>query len=101
MAIKSLEDILASARSIIGEDTSDDALAFMDDLSDTIEDFNTKTKDQTDWHEKYNENDAQWRKRYADRFNGKPVEEEDESYDLPEPPMKTYLDLFEEVKPNA
>ena len=102
MAIKSITELLESAKTIIGEDMSDEALGFMDDLSDTISDFDTRTKDSTNWEEKYKENDANWRKRYMDRFNGKPVEEEEDmSYELPEPPKKTYLDLFEEVKPNA
>lgn len=101
MAIKNLSEIIESARTIIGENTSDEALAFMEDLSDTMTDFDNRTQDATNWQERYQENDAKWRKKYADRFNGKPVEEEDDSYELPEPPKKSYLDLFEEVKPNA
>lgn len=102
MAIRSITELIESARTLIGENTSDEALSFMDDLSDTMTDFNTRTQDSTDWHQRYDENDAMWRKRYADRFNSKPMdEEEDDSYELPEPPKKTYLDLFTEVKPNA
>lgn len=102
MAIKSITELIESAKTLIGENTSDEALGFMDDLSDTMTDFDTRTKDSTNWEEKYKENDANWRKRYMDRFNGKPVEDEvDDSYELPEPPKKTFLDLFEEVKPNA
>ena len=102
MAIKSITELIESARTIIGENTSDEALGFMDDLSDTMSDFDSRTKDNVNWEEKYKENDANWRKRYADRFNGKSVEEdEDDSYELPDPPKKSYLDLFEEVKPNA
>jgi hypothetical protein len=100
MAVKNMQELIDSAKAIIGENTSDEALAFMDDLSDTITDYDTKTKDNTDWKTKYEENDATWRKRYSDRFSGKPVDDEDEddSYELPDPPKKTYLDLFEEVK---
>ena len=102
MAIKSMSELIDSAKVIIGENTSDEALSFMDDLSDTFTDFDTRTKDNTNWEEKYKQNDADWRKRYMDRFNGKPVDEdEDDSYNLPDPPKKTFLDLFEEVKPNA
>lgn len=102
MAIKSMSELIDSAKVIIGENTSDEALSFMDDLTDTFTDFDTRTKDNTNWEEKYKQNDADWRKRYMDRFNGKPVdEEEDDSYNLPDPPKKTFLDLFEEVKPNA
>ena len=102
MAIKSMTELIESARTLIGENTSDEALGFMDDLSDTMTDFDTRTKDNTNWQQKYQENDANWRKRYMDRFNGKPVDDEvDDSYELPDPPKKTFLDLFEEVKPNA
>lgn len=101
MAIKSITELIDSARTLIGENTSDEALGFMDDLSDTMNDFDTRSKDNVDWKSKYEENDATWRKRYADRFSGKTVEEPDESYELPDPPKKTYLDLFTEVKPNA
>ena len=102
MAIKGITELIESARTLIGENTSDEALAFMDDLSDTMSDYDTRTKDNTDWEQKYQENDAQWRKRYADRFSGKVEDEdEDDSYELPDPPKKTYLDLFTEVKPNA
>lgn len=102
MAIKSIQEVIDSARALIGENTSDDALSFMDDLSDTLTDFETKTKDNTDWHEMYDQNDADWRKRYADRFNGKREDQdEDDSYELPDPPKKTYLDLFTEVKSNG
>ena len=101
MAIKSITEIIDSARTLIGENTSDEARGFMDDLSDTMSDFDSKTKDATNWKQKYEDNDATWRKRYADRFSGKVEEEPDESYELPDPPKKTYLDLFTEVKPNA
>lgn len=101
MAIKSITELIESARTLIGENTSDEALGFMDDLSDTMTDFDTRTKDSTNWQQKYQENDASWRKRYADRFSGKVEEDEDDSYELPEPPKKTYLDLFTEVKPNG
>lgn len=102
MAVKNITELIDTARTIIGENTSDEALGFMDDLSDTMNDFDARTKDSTNWEQKYLENDANWRKRYADRFNGKPVDDEvDDSYELPDPPKKTYLDLFEEVKPNA
>lgn len=103
MPIKTLDEILNDARQIIGENTSDEALSFMDDLSDTISDYVTKTSDNTNWQQKYEENDREWRKRYADRFNRATEvdDEEDDSYELPDPPKKTYLDLFSEVKPNG
>lgn len=97
MAIKTNQELIDAAKAIIGEDTGDAALAFLDDLADTVDDYDKKTKDATDWHQKYDENDAAWRKRYADRFSGKTEDTDDEpgkDYEKPDPPKKTYLDLF-------
>ena len=77
MAILSREDLLAKLRERIGEDTSDEALQFIEDVSDTFGDFETKTKDSTDWKNKYEENDKQWRKKYKDRFFSVPDQGED------------------------
>lgn len=50
----------------IGDRTDDEALSILEDVADTLVD------EPEDWHEKYNQLDADWRKRYRDRFNGKP-----------------------------
>lgn len=63
MAVKTLEEILNSVNTIIGENTSDEALTLMDDISDT---FNANN--QTDWQKKYEDNDKAWRNRYRERF---------------------------------
>lgn len=50
----------------ISDRTDDEALSILEDVADTL------TDEPEDWHEKYNQLDADWRKRYRDRFNGKP-----------------------------
>lgn len=56
-------------KSHLGEDTSDEALTLLEDITDTINDLDTKAKgDGTDWKLKYEENDKQWRDKYRDRF---------------------------------
>lgn len=76
MAVLTKEQILDRIKVRIGEDTSDEALQLIEDISDTIGDYETKTKDSTDWEKKYKDNDEQWRKKYKDRFFNSPAEEE-------------------------
>lgn len=64
MAIKTKEELLASIKAKLGEDTSDEAISLLEDLSDTLD----TTKDSTDWKQKYEENDKQWREKYTSRF---------------------------------
>lgn len=93
--VRTKEEILNAIKDILKDDTSDSALALVEDLSDTLD--NTANSDETDWKTKYEENDAQWRQRYRDRFFSKPAQEEDEPDDpVPEETNepKTFSDLF-------
>ena len=93
--VKTKEEILNSIKDILKDDTSDTALSLIEDLSDTLD--NAKPSDETDWKTKYEENDAQWRQRYRDRFFSKPAQEEEEPDD-PVPGVvnepKAFSDLF-------
>lgn len=94
--IKTKEEILNYIKEILKDDTSDSALSLIEDLSDTLD--NVKTSDETDWKTKYEENDAQWRQRYRDRFFSKPAQEEtddtDETVSEETSEPKTFSDLF-------
>lgn len=94
--VRTKEEILNLVKDILKDDTSDSALSLVEDLSDTL-DSNVKTSDETDWKTIYEENDAQWRQRYRDRFFSKPAQEEGDTDD-PEPEEtnepKTFSDLF-------
>ena len=68
MAIRSRDDIVASMRTIIGERDDDEALNFIEDLTDTLDDYDTKVSDTTDWKSKYESNDKEWREKYRERF---------------------------------
>ena len=49
--------------------TVDEVLSLLEDISDTLDDLETKAKgDGEDWKTKYEKNDAEWRQRYQDRF---------------------------------
>lgn len=91
MAVISKEDLLRRISERIGDDNSDEALSLLEDVSDTITDF--EERDSEDWKTKYEENDAKWRKKYRERFeNGEPDIEETSIE------VKSYDDLFSEVK---
>ena len=90
MAVLTSEELIEKVKVRIGEDTSDEAISFLEDVTDTIADYNDKLKE--DWKTKYEENDREWRKRYTDRFNGediKPPKIEEDNVEI-----KTYEDLF-------
>lgn len=66
---RTLEELLNAARDLIGvENTSDNAIAFIEDLTDSL---STPEGDGEDWKKKYEENEENWRRRYLDRFYGK------------------------------
>ena len=69
--VKTREEFMEMVKSRVGEDTSDEAISFMEDVTDTLDDYEKRlTGDGTDWKAKYEENDKQWRERYVARFNG-------------------------------
>lgn len=92
MAIKSREDLLGGLSAIIGEEPNEDGIALMEDLTDTLTDYEEKTKE--DWKTKYEENDKAWKKKYMDRFmsGSDPEPSREEVIDDEKP--KTFEDLF-------
>lgn len=95
MAVLSKEDFLSRIKERIGDDNSDEAIAFMEDMSDTYEDMDNKITDSTDWKKKYEENDKSWRDKYKERFTShNEDEDEDLSGNDDTPSPKTFDDLF-------
>ena len=98
MAIRTREEIMSSVRERFGEDTSDETLVLIEDISDTMTDLETKANnDNTNWKQKYEENDAQWRQKYRDRFFS--ADSDDLGGNEPPAPQKksyTYENLFKE-----
>lgn len=88
---------MASVRAHLGDNDNDEALALVEDISDTFTDFENKANNNGEnWKQKYEENDAAWRKKYRDRFFGDTVEEDDD-VPTPQPPKKlTFENLFKE-----
>lgn len=97
MAVLKKEELLNAIKEIVGDDTSDKTIAFIENVTDTIEDFETRTNDSEDWKTKYEQNDKAWREKYKDRFFGnkgdikEDFEEKEEDEDET---VKTFEDLF-------
>lgn len=96
MAVKTREEILESFKSRLGENTDDETISFLEDITDTLDDFEKRANgDGTDWKSKYEENDENWRKKYTERFfsdepNPEPKLEPDNT-------PRTFSDLFKEI----
>ena len=69
MAILKKEEYLEKLHNRLGEDTSDEAISFLEDMTDTYNDLENKAKgDGVDWEQKYKDLDESWKKRYRHRF---------------------------------
>lgn len=99
MAVKTREEILEAVRARVGEQTDDETISFLEDVSDTLNDLETKANgDGEDWKTRYEENDAEWRKKYTERFYSSDPNNDPEppkSDDTPKP--KTFAELFTTV----
>lgn len=107
MAVRTRDEILGAIRARLGDDTSDEALAIIEDVDDTFKDYEVRMSE--DWKSKYDELDAEWRKRYRDRFfqkndndetTPKKVVEDNEDDLKEESEIKSFDELFEEKEDN-
>ena len=99
MAIKTKDELIQSLNAILGDNASDEALALMEDVSDTMDDITAKGD--VDWEQKYRENDAAWRTRYRDRFmnNTDNNDQQDVEHIITPAPAErpTFENLFKEA----
>lgn len=93
MAIRTRDEIMSQLQTLIGEDTSDETLAFVQDVSDTLGNDNSASRI-TELETQLEEQDKEWRKKYRDAFfTGKPddsIKDEDDEEKIP----KRFEDLF-------
>lgn len=100
MAVKTREEILESFKTRLGENPDDESISFLEDVTDTLDDFEKRANgDGTDWKSKYEENDANWRKKYTERFFSDEPEpdQKPESKREPDNTPRTFSDLFKEI----
>lgn len=86
---RTIDELRTALQELIGERTDDEALTFIEDFNDSVEELSNN--DSEDWKTKYEQNDAEWRKKYRDRFfNGKADK------DIKDPKAKTQEEPDEE-----
>lgn len=70
MAILDREAFITRLQERVGDDNSDSALQFIEDMTDTFNDLETRSSGTSDeqWQEKYDQLDATWREKYKARF---------------------------------
>lgn len=109
MAVLDRDTFFQRVKERVGDATDDETLAFVEDITDTYNDLETRAKgDGTDWKQKYEDSEATWRRKYRERFfAGDPVggvttpeavvtnHAEDSQEEEKE---KTFDELFEERK---
>lgn len=96
MSIKTKDEILSTIKTLLKDDTSDEAISVLEDVSDTFDDLSSKTQnDGTDWEQKYNDLDKEWRQKYRDRFFNHSADDDDDDLDPPDEPVEKVK--FEEL----
>ena len=96
--VKSKEELIEEIRAVVGDDTSDNVIALIENVSDTMTEL--ETSDGEEWKQKFEENDKMWREKYISRFTEgttEPTEPTEPTAD-DEEKEKTFEDLFEEEK---
>lgn len=68
MAVLNKIDFMSLIKAKVGDDTSDEAIKFLEDITDTYNDLENKNSGTEDWKQKYEDNDKMWREKYRSRF---------------------------------
>lgn len=90
--VKTKEELLAEINDIVGDVNTDEYLALLEDLSDTLD----SVQSSTEWEKKLKDLDETWREKYKARFFDGDTEHEVEHEGDTHIASYDYDDLFEE-----
>lgn len=96
MAVVNKDTIMERLRENFNDNDSDDVLGLLEDVTDTLNDYQSRLEENGDWKERYEQNDREWRQKYKDRFFNNEPEPDTE----PEPdkdPEQATPTTFEEL----
>lgn len=68
MVVLEREEYFNRLNSFLGDTNTDESVQFLEDMTDTYNDMSSRLDGGTDWKQKYEENNAAWKKRYTERF---------------------------------
>lgn len=95
LMIKTKEELFEAIKTKFAEDDSEETISLIEDITDTVNDYEGRLSSDTDWKTKYETNDAEWRKKYKDRFfNSAGTEHEDPIDEAEQPKKLKFEDLF-------
>jgi hypothetical protein len=107
MSVKTKDEILSSIKALLGDTISDEGIALLEDVSDTLDKSTGGSSDEDkkrieELEKQVKDTDAMWRQKYTDRFlnpsTDKGNEESDESItdedDKEDNSPKTFDELF-------
>lgn len=69
MAVVNKDTIMERLRENFNDNDSDDVLGLLEDVTDTLNDYQSRLEENGDWKERYEQNDREWRQKYKDRFS--------------------------------
>lgn len=97
MAVLTRDEFFDRVQKIVGTDTTDESLTFIEDMTDTYNSLDEKANgDGTDWEQRYHDLDESWKEKYKKRFfSGGSSRVIEDVKDVEEKKEVTYDDLFE------
>lgn len=97
MAVVNKDTIMERLRENFNDNDSDDVLGLLEDVTDTLNDYQSRLEENGDWKERYEQNDREWRQKYKDRFfnnDPEPDPEPEPDKDPEQPTPTTFEELF-------
>lgn len=97
MAVLTRDEFFERVQNVVGTDTSDNTLTFIEDMTDTYNSLEERASGDGDWERRYHELDESWKEKYKKRFfsgggSSRIIEEAKEDS---KEKMIDYDDLFE------
>lgn len=98
MAVVNKDTIMERLRENFNDNDSDDVLGLLEDVTDTLNDYQSRLEENGDWKERYEQNDREWRQKYKDRFfNNEPEPDPEPEPEPDKDPEQATPTTFEEL----
>lgn len=99
MAVLKRDEFFERIKNMIGDNNTEDAISFLEDMTDTYNDMETRTTSDINWEQKYNDLDAAWKARYKNRFftssnTAHYVQDEKQGIEVEDEKETNFEDLF-------
>lgn len=93
MAVKTKEEILELVKTRIGDDSSEEALSFIEDITDTLNDREKQISDSGEWKNKYEDLSKKYKERFFEGDKTPPSNQDDDE-DEGQKKITKFEDLF-------